>query len=77
MDSASASASLGSADDRLPNILVTAQDLDAMLTYLQELNSDRAYQGSDLFSIPSSEEPYNVAYAQKGYDVCMEDVSAI
>ena len=68
MDNASAE------DNCLPNVLITIENLEALSTHLQELNGARAYHGSDWWSIPASEEPNGEAYAEKGYDTCLEDV---
>ena len=75
MDTTITPSSLNSAnDDRLLNVVITTKDLEALLAHLQELNSARAYHGTYWFSIPEFEEPDDEAYAQKGYDTCLEDV---
>ena len=73
--SSSAPPSLSSGKDRLSNVLITIQDMDALFSHLQELNGDRAYHGTDWYqAIPAGEEPNGEDCAQMGYDTCLEDV---
>ncbi len=75
MDNTTTPSSLNSAnDDRLPNVVIKTKDLEALLAHLQELSNYRACHGIDWFSIGRFDEPDDEAYAQKGYDTCLEDV---
>lgn len=75
MDSTTTPSSLNSANDHsLPNVVITTKDLEALLAHLQELNGARAYHGTYWYEIPEFEQPDDEAYAQKGYDTCLEDV---